>query len=644
MRLSGSGAVLAALAIVTTAPAQEPPRPREPLRGGVSVTDGPDWIKVYEKEDPFGGVPQVTGQRTGPEGSRCVPLNPRWRLVAEIAGTCYWYVPLVQPMPRGCVVPQDQIYIVQDQGGRCSPNPFNIWTALCDKCPNGRPAPPAPAPPPPPSLKGRAESMCAGGIQMSRERGTYAGEPRGYICRWDIATASFICCPRGGAWRDYLGPIPTPEQAANPNAGSAAPGGMNPCANPTPPPECSNARPGGVGTGGGNRPPPAPPSSPSGIADPTPLGSGMLRGALDCVEALKQLPTVIDSFLTQWTSMRMVDAERTLGLERGWMGSFARSMWQDLNRETRYLTDYQRGVLIAQRLCGYGLPAPPIALLGRIRVRKPVRQPVRTPVAFQPKPGDFGSPQKPLTPATLAEVLRNGDGANLAGYSVQLPPPNSGVLKTPIPGVVQLGNRIGGGTFGEVYEILGTPDAIKIITKMDPGGPASLAGQIQGNFRYGRAVVVPEIKGYRIGSGNDVSYVVMEDLRLRPDIKLRPDGSLAPPSLPAVKKGFTSLGDQGLIGADLKWDNMTELAPAQPFGQPRLLVFDTDLVATPQELWNAPPSGLQQMLQGNLQRQFQRADMIPEFWSDAYRKSAPQTMNALYEALRRTPVPKQPDP
>jgi hypothetical protein len=130
---------LLALGLIALTPAAWAQSPV--YKGGVSTTANPLDPTNFPNEDPLQVEPrQLPTVVQGNQPPVCKPPDKTWQPLAQDGNNCLYAAPLSpakkQLYSGATVVPKNQIYQINAQGGRCGADPWNDSKAVCNPGPS----------------------------------------------------------------------------------------------------------------------------------------------------------------------------------------------------------------------------------------------------------------------------------------------------------------------------------------------------------------------------------------------------------------------------------------------------------------------------------------------------------------------------
>lgn len=452
---------------------------------------------------------------------------------------------------------------------------------------------------------------------------------------------------RGGPGPNYRAPIPGPAGGIGYTPGPnpclpKGPGGYDYCQNPSgtrkppgcycdgppPPPQVANrpVPPPAKPRVGGGRPAPAatPATDPNKpLVDTIQYTAGFVNGVGNCVQGLVDLAAGAGWMARGVADLinptpfhfaqgdEFINAARNLGVQPGQsmilrqiaVESTAKVIGQKSN-------PYDAATAAGRRFCAFGVVPGVVKAAGGVKT-PPARTPGAAPktpateppaeAPAEPPAGLAGaSPAKPLGgPALQAAVSEDGTVGSLPGKWAATP-----------DGPVQLGNFVGKGTFGGVFEVAKNPGQVLKIATDNPGSPASFGRQAAGTKMFEKAgVPTAAIDEVIPGQGGQPPMLKLENVLNRPgafqltsgglkrtqaSVNARPGNGMNPAAgnapmqradvseINGVDAAVEQLSDQiagkGMVLGDLHPGNVV-LVP-KPGGGFNAVVVDADFVDT----------------------------------------------------------------
>jgi hypothetical protein len=188
-----------------------------------------------------------------------------------------------------------------------------------------------------------------------------------------------------------------------------------------------------------------------------------------------------------------VRAASLLGLQPGESVTL-RSIMSEVQTQVLGVSPYEAGVIAGRRICGYAIA--PAAMKGAGSLAR------RLPGAVRGAIGQ--SPANPFRGPALAQAVSDAPNGLPGNWIAGKMPP------------VQLGNKLGSGSFGTVFKLPKTPNAIKIGNSTPESAP-SFARQVKGAELLKQAQVpTPEIHYWEdptaSGAGGNPGIIIMDDV------------------------------------------------------------------------------------------------------------------------------------
>ncbi len=199
--------------------------------------------------------------------------------------------------------------------------------------------------------------------------------------------------------------------------------------------------------------------------------------------------------------------------------------------------------------------------------------PAKPPESVEP-PAGSGTPSNPLTGQAVSNSWQN-----LAG-------------KTVVVGgkPVQLGNMVGSpGGFGAVYQIEGDPGQVLKVVRPGAAGADSITRQLEGAKLAGEAkIATPEVSSSSAGADGDPPHIIMDNVNggKWSNVQTPSRAQLTPQQRTAMEQLYKQLGDNGLIWADGKLNNVFFYGSPQA---PSVGILDPDMIFPANQLEWQPP-------------------------------------------------------
>jgi hypothetical protein len=293
--------------------------------------------------------------------------------------------------------------------------------------------------------------------------------------------------------------------------------------------------------------PPQPAPQP---ADPGLYFQGLVSGIGQCVQGVAGLAVNVLAAAWYYSQRDYVDLAKELGIDANHtlVGNAIQGISQELGTNRLGANAYEAGQIDARRLCMYGI------------------------LPNVPKVAKAGVPARAATTAALTPEQTLWNSSNLVGKAISTQ-----------RGPLQIGNLIGEGKYGNVYDLPTMPGkVIKVSMNAVNNGAlantsASFPGQIAGaNALKGANIATPAIYDIsEINPPNQASFLVMDNISKWPGAQIVENLGNSSAAGNAIRDMFNTLGNQGLLGPDLHAGNT--FVYRTPLGW-KAGVLDSDMV------------------------------------------------------------------